>query len=330
MNVLAGDIGGTNSRLAIYNLGPLGLSLGTKQTFPSADFGCVAEIIARFLERNSASCDVVCLGLPGPVSAKRMIQLTNLPWTVDHERIRRAAGTERIALINDVEASAAGIDELTTEEVERLHEGQPDPIGTRAVISVGTGLGVAGLTANGRAFATEAGHASFSPQADFDIDVLCTLRGEFGHVSWERLASGPALPRIYSQLTAKSSSELDAPEIVSRFATDAACRRAVEIFSRYLGAVAGNIALTLMATGGVYFCGGVAPRVIDAIGSAAILDSFFDKGRMRTVLERIPVSLVRDDNLALKGAAHTAVRLFDCSSEIGARELEVLQSANRR
>jgi glucokinase len=330
MNVLAGDIGGTKSRLAIYNIGPLGLSLSTKQTYPSAAFGCVTEMISSFLEWSHTSCEIACLGLPGPVSQKRMIRLTNLPWTVDHDQIRRAAGTERIALINDVEASAAGVCELAAEEVECLHEGEPDPTGNRAVISVGTGLGVAGLTASGRAFATEAGHASFSPRADFDVDVLRTLRGEFGHVSWERLASGPALPRIYSHLRAKSSVELDAPEIVSRCATDTVCRQAVEIFCRYLGAAAGNIALTLMATGGVYFCGGVAPRVIDEIGYAAILDSFFDKGRMRNVLERIPVSLVRDDYLALKGAAHTALRLFDCSPETGARDLEVLQSAKTR
>ncbi len=311
MNVLAGDIGATNSRLAIYDVDQGGLSLRANRTYSSADFGCAEEIVSRFLDWNDASCDIVCLGLPGPVSSERVVRLTNLPWTVDPERIRRASRAETIVLINDVEASAAGVIGLAAEHVERLHEGRPDPTGNRAVISVGTGLGVAGLTASGRAFATEAGHASFSPGTDFDLDLLRTLRREFGHVSWERLASGPALPLIYSYLTRQSVPELAAPEIVGRFATDAECRRTVTTFSRYVGMAAGNIALTLMATGGVYLCGGVAPRIVDEAGAEAILDAFFDKGRMRSVLEQIPVSLVRDGDLALKGAAHTALRLLE-------------------
>lgn len=314
MNILAGDIGGTNSRLAIYDVGPRGLHLETQQTFPSAEFRGLAEIVSRFVEQCRATCEVVCLGLPGPVTTDRVIQLTNLPWEVDHERIREASGTSKVALINDVEASAIGVQALRTEDVDRLHEGQPDPSGNRAVISVGTGLGVAGLMASGRAFATEAGHASFSPRDDFDIELLGALEREFGYVSWERLASGPALPRIYAHLAEEDAPALAAPEIVERYQADSVCRKTVDTFCRYLGAVAGNIALTLMATGGVYFCGGVAPRVLDETGASPVLESFFDKGRMRKVLERMPVYLVRDGNLALKGAAHTALRLVENAS----------------
>ena len=315
MNILAGDIGGTNSRLAIYDVGPRGMQLDIQQTFPSAEFGSLTEIVSHFLEQCRATCEVVCLGLPGPVTTDRVIQLTNLPWEVDHERIRKASGASKVALINDVEASAVGVQELRTEDVDRLHEGQPDPSGNRAVISVGTGLGVAGLMAGGRAFATEAGHATFSPRDDSDFKLLGALEREFGHVSWERVASGPALPRIHAHLAAEGVPALDAPEIVRRYAEDGTCKRAVDTFCRYLGAVAGDIALTLMATGGVYFCGGVAPRVLDETGADPVLESFFDKGRMRRVLERVPVYLVRDGNLALKGAAHTALRLVEVSSK---------------
>lgn len=308
ITVLAGDIGGTNSRLAIYENGAGGLTQVAQRTYPSGDYGDVGEILSSFLTVFGARCDLACLGLPGPVNSERTIHLTNLPWQVDRGRICRTLRTDRVEFINDVEASAAGVSERAAGEFVCLHEGQPDPLGNRAVISVGTGLGVAGLSPSGRAFATEAGHATFSPRSDFDLGVMRDLGREYDHVSWERVAAGPALPRIYALLAAVEASRLDAPAIVDRADSDPVCRQTVVTFSTYLGAVAGNIALTMMATGGVFFCGGVAPRIFHAIGAGAMLAALFDKGRMRSLLERIPIFLVRDEDLALVGAARTALR----------------------
>ena len=302
MTVLAGDIGGTNSRLAIFEDRTDGLEQVAQRTYPSGDYGGVAEIISEFLGAFHTQCDVVCLGLPGPVGSEKEIRLTNLPWRVDKERLRKTARTDRVEFINDVEASAAGVFERPSGDFVCLHEGRPEPLGNRAVISLGTGLGVAGLTPNGRAFATEAGHATFSPRSEFDLDLMRALGREYDHVSWERVASGPALPRIYSFLAPPNAAHLDASEIVDRTAADPMCRKTVATFSHYVGAVAG-----------VFLCGGVAPRVIDAVGADPILAAVVDKGRMRSLLEKVPIYLVRDDNLALTGAARTAVRRIACS-----------------
>jgi glucokinase len=308
MTILAGDIGGTNSRLAIYERRAGELARVAQKTYPSAEYSCVADIISEFLATAGTQCDVVCLGLPGPVRSETVVHLTNLPWTVDRERLRQTAATDRIELINDVQASAAGVFERPASDFMCIHEGLSDPLGNRAVISLGTGLGVAGLTPSGRSFATEAGHASFSPRTELDVDLLRELSREYGHVSWERVASGPALARIYWSLAPEGAPRLDVPEIVDRATSDPLCRETLVTFCRYVGAVAGNIALTMMATGGIFFCGGVAPKVIDVAGAGPILDALNDKGRMRPVLEKIPIYLVRDDNLALTGAAYTAMR----------------------
>lgn len=311
ITVLAGDIGGTNSRLALYRCDAKGLVRIAQATYPSSEHSCLTEIISSFLATCQARCEVACLGLPGPVGPGRDVQLTNLPWQVDREDLRRTLRTEYVELINDVEASAAGVCEASIEDFACLHPGQPDPRGNRAVISLGTGLGVAGLTPDGRAFATEAGHATFAPRNEFDRAMQRDLIREYGHVSWERVAAGPALRRIHARVAPRGAPQLDAPEIVARAASDPVCATTLSTFGRYVGAAAGNIALTLMATSGVFFCGGVAPKIVDTIGARAILDALVDKGRMRSLLERVPVYLVPDDGLALSGAAHTALRYAD-------------------
>jgi glucokinase len=236
--------------------------------------------------------------------------LTNLPWQVDREKVLQAVGTDRVTLINDVEASAVGIKGLSEENLVCLQEGQADPAGNRVVVSVGTGLGVSSLAPTGRTFATEAGHASFSPCCELDFRLQESLQAEFGHVSWERVASGPGLERIYALLVANGSRSPGAAEIVSRAGSDPVCWEAVETLRRYIGSAAGNFALTLMASGGLYLAGGVAPKILDADRSDLFLQAFCDKGRMRSVLEKMPVYLVHEDNLALRGAAQTAITLL--------------------
>lgn len=308
--ILAGDIGGTHSRLAIYSHQAGRFELLRQETYPSSEHSCLTDVLTSFLGNHGEDVDAACLGVPAPIHAGNVCPPPNLAWHVDRERVLQAVGTDRVAMINDVEASAAGIQGLSEDDLVCLQSGHADPAGNRVVISVGTGLGVSALTPSGRTFATEAGHASFSPRDDVDFELHSKLRLEYGHVSWERVASGSALPNIHSLLSPGQFPHLEGAEIVRRSSSDPVCRHAVETFRRYIGAAAGNFALTLMASGGLYLVGGVAAKVLDKDTAGQFLSAFCEKGRMRALLERIPVFLVHENNLALRGAAQTAIALL--------------------
>jgi glucokinase len=314
--ILVGDIGATHSRLAIYGFPAGQAKVLRRETYASSEHDGLTEILASFLRGEREEVEAACLGLPGPIHAGRVFPLTNLPWEVDREKVHRAVGTDRVALINDVEASAAGISELQPDELICLHPGQADPAGNRVVISVGTGLGVSALTPTGHTFATEAGHATFSPRRDPDFDLYAQLQQEYGHVSWERVASGSALSRIHALLALAPYPYLEGPEIVKRYDADPVCEQTVETFRRYVGTAAGDIALTLMATGGIYLGGGVAANVLDKDNAGQFLEAFQDKGRMRPLLEKIPVYVVNESDLALRGAARTALALFESDENL--------------
>jgi glucokinase len=307
--ILAGDIGGTHSRLAIYCHEAGGLELQRQQTYSSSEHSGLLEVLAVFLE-NHEKVDAACIGLPAPIHSGLVCPLPNLPWEINREQVLQVVGTDRVALINDVVASAAGIQGLSDDNLTCLHPGVADPDGNRVVVSVGTGLGVSALSPSGRIFATEAGHTTFSPRCELDFKLLARLQSEFGHVIWERVASGPALPRIHAMLASEQSPNLEASEIVNRSDSDPVCRKAVELFRGYIGAAAGNIALNLMASGGLYLTGGVASSVIDVHSIDPFIRSFCDKGRMRSFLEQIPIYIIREDDIALRGAAQTALALL--------------------
>lgn len=306
-----GDIGGTHSRFAIFSNDSGGLELVRRKTYASAEHDCLKELLASFLDGEATNIDAACLGLPGPIHAGVVFPLTNLPWEVDRAAVLQAIGTDRVALINDVEASAAGIAGLSHENMLCLQPGQRDPDGNRAVISVGTGLGVSALTPSGHAFATESGHASFAPSCDFDYRFHAALQLEYGHVSWERVASGSGLPRIHAFLAGDQAARLAGPEIVRRSRFDPVCREALETFRRYVGSAVGNIALTVMSSGGIYIGGGAAESVLDRDSADPFLAAFRDKGRMGRLLEKVPVFVVGEVDLALRGAARRAIALFD-------------------
>ena len=309
--ILAGDIGGTYARLAVYGLHAGRVESLRQETYASSEHAGLTAVLTSFLEDEREEVEAACLGLPAPIHSGEVFPLTNLPWTVDRADVLRAVGTDRVALINDVQASAAGISGLSPDDLVCLQTGHADAAGNRVVVSVGTGLGVSVLTPTGRTFATEAGHATFSPRRAPDFDLCARLQLEYGHVSWERVASGSALPAIHAVFAPERSAALEGPEIVRRCSSDPVCRQAVETLRGYIGAAAGNIALTLMATGGLYLCGGVARRVLGTESAGPFLDAFRDKGRMGSLLEKIPVFVVHEDDLALRGAAETAVALFD-------------------
>lgn len=310
VRILAGDIGGTHSRLAIFSHQASRLELLHQRTYPSSEHGGLTDVLESFLGSQTEDVDAACLGLPAPIQPLAVFPLTNLPWQVDRERVFQAVGTDRVSLINDVEASAVGIEGISQDDLVRMQAGQADAGGNRIVISVGTGLGVSALTPAGRTFATESGHASFSPGCALDLELFGRLQAEFGHVSWERVASGPALPLIHALLAGDRSPTLEASEIVNRSGSDPICWEAVETLRRYVGSVAGNIALTLMGSGGIYLAGGVASKIFTGEGDHQFLSAFRNKGRMSGLLEKIPVNLVHEDNLALRGAAQRAVTLL--------------------
>jgi glucokinase len=322
MRVLAGDIGGTNARLTIFSAEGGEFRAEAAQVYPSRDYESLEEIVAEFIMTHGLMCRTACFGVPGPVSEGRA-EITNLPWIVEAAKLARAAGAARVAVINDLEAQAWGIATLGPDGCLSLNEGDADARGNAALISAGTGLGQAGLYWDGithRPFACEGGHSSFAPRGKLQVQLLEFLTKRFGgHVSWERVVSGPGLVNLHDFLIEFRHADA-APDHVEEIRksdpaaiTAAAtagqctvCAEALELFVGFYGAEAGNLALKVMATGGVYLGGGIAPRIVDKLKESTFMDAFVDKGRMRPLLEAIPVRVIVRAGAALLGAARYA------------------------
>lgn len=321
MKVLAGDIGGTNSRLALCDVVNQRVSVLAENFYPSASFTSFSEVIRTFLASHGGNVHSACFGLPGPVRGRR-VKLTNLPWLVDADAIERELGLDSVWLINDLEANAYGLAVLDPAAVRVIKPGTAIPNGNAALIAAGTGLGEAGLAWDGsrrRPFATEGGHVDFAPSDELEDELLSWLRAKHnGHVSWERVVSGPGLAAIHEFLHTRAGvatppwatgagSEL--PGRIAAHARDGSDPIAAEALQRFLalyGAEAGNLALNLLAIGGVYVGGGIAPKLADAFAESAFIERFLAKGRMRALLEDIPVYLVLDDRAGLWGSASYA------------------------
>ncbi len=317
--ILAGDIGGTNTRLALFAAEEGRLEAAAEATYPSRNYSSLDEIVTEFVKAQQFPVTRAGFGVAGPVRGATC-QATNLPWVVDARQMAGLLGLDSVVLINDVEANAYGIATLGTSDFAVLHEGRLNAQGNAAVISPGTGLGEAGLYWNGShylPFATEGGHASFAPNDELQDDLLRYLRQQFSHVSWERVLSGPGLFNIYKWLRdtgrcpeppwlAAELQKGDPPAVISRIALTGQselCANALDLFVTLLGSEAGNFALKLIATGGLYLGGGIAPKILNKLGSAAFREALIGKGRMRPVLEEIPVRVILNDKTALRGAA---------------------------
>lgn len=319
--VLAGDIGGTNTRLALFDGA---LALVAQRTYPSREHEDFLGLLRAFVVDVGARPDAASFGIAGPVRDGRC-KATNLPWVVDSRELARELGLGRAGLVNDLEANAWGIPAVPEERLVTLHEGAADPLGNGALIAAGTGLGEAGLHRDERGlhpFATEGGHADFAPRDDDEIDLLRWLRPRHhGRASWERVLSGPGLASLHAFLleTGRAS---ERPELLDEMAagdrsavigregvagTSEACVRAVEWFASLYGSEAGNLALKMLATGGVWVGGGIAPKLLPVLGRGGFARSFVAKGRMSSLLEATPVRVITDDQTALKGAARHAL-----------------------
>jgi glucokinase len=325
MRVIGGDIGGTHTRLAMFEVGSAALEMVAERTVPSRDRDGLDPIVRAFLRDNGGECQRAVFGIAGPITGRKM-ETTNLPWTVDADRIEREIGIERVRLLNDLEATGWGLAEVSTDSTPTLALGRPDARGNGAVIAAGTGLGEAGMYWDGgrhRPFACEGGHASFAPVDDEQDRLLAFMRSRHLHVSWERVVSGPGLVSVFEFVVHDERVEVpewfeiagkdgdQAAAIAERaFSGDSpAAERALRLFVRLYGAEAGNLALKMMATGGLWIAGGIAPKIRPALERWGFMDAFLAKGRMQPLLERMPVRLVLDDRTALFGAARCAAEL---------------------
>lgn len=318
MQVLTGDIGGTNTRIAIFN----GTKIIHEEKFKSKDFKNLEDIISLFLQKNSQPFERACFGVAGPVIDGKCAA-TNLPWVVDKKNLARVCKLQEVYLLNDLETKAWGINALKPEELFTVQEGQLNAQGNRALIAAGTGLGEAGLYWDGKThqpFACEGGHTDFGPRNDLEVDLLRYLQKEHGHVSYERVVSGPGIYVLYQFLektgrikpletTKKLITEKNPSLVISESAlrkSDSACMTTIDLFLSLYGAEAGNLALKFMALGGVYIGGGIAPHLMDLIKEGSFVPSFLNKGRFKSLLETVPIFVILNDDASLLGANYYA------------------------
>ncbi len=320
--MLAGDVGGTKTAVSLFEARTAGPRVVREAAFPSAEFESLETVVRRFLGAGPpVRVAAACFGVAGPVVDGRCIT-TNLPWQVDEHGLAKAIPTPRVRLLNDLEAAAHGVLTLPPRGFDRIQRGKARK-GNMVLIAAGTGLGEAILVWDGsrhRVVPSEGGHADFAPRSDLEMDLLRFLRKEFGHVSYERVLSGPGLHNIYRFLRdtgyAPEPSWLaervrtgDPGAVISEVGLAGGhplCMTALDLFVSLYGSEAGNLALKALAVGGVFVGGGIAPKIRAKLTDGAFLAAFADKGRYRDLMAAIPVRLVLNPRAPLLGAAHVA------------------------
>ena len=328
MTIVAGDIGGTKSNLALFAQQGPKLELVNEQTYQSDSYSSLQELVKEFLNKSASHIGgdglrAGCFGIACPVVGDGC-KTPNLPWTVSAQAIRDAVGIDHISLINDLEASGYGLSLLEENEYVVLQEGSAQPGGNAALVSAGTGLGEALLYQQGNDFtpvASEGGHSDFAPRNQLEIELLTYLLARYPkHVSYERVISGPGLFNIYcflrdsgygeepSWLADRLQQGDPSPTIsaVGLAGESQLCVRALDLFVSIYGAEAGNVALTLKATNGVFVGGGIAPKLIEKLQDGTFTTAFCGKGRLSSLMEKIPVRVILNPRTALLGAARYA------------------------
>jgi glucokinase len=317
--ILAGDIGGTNTRLAFFTVEGERLRALVEERFSSRAHTSLEMLVRSFVSAHHLPVEQASFGVAGPIKHGRC-NATNLAWVVDAHQLAHELHLESVTLLNDLEATAYGLAMLAPEDFVGLNDGVAEASGNRAIIAAGTGLGEAGLHWDGRQhrpFASEGGHASFAPSNALQIELLSYLLQELTHISWERVLSGPGLYHIYRFLRDTGRGEEpawlreemrrgDPAAVISQAAlagNSALCGQALDLFVSLYGAEAGNLALKLMATGGLFVGGGIAPKIITKMLDSTFIEAFVAKGRMQSLLQDIPVRVILNDKTALLGAA---------------------------
>ncbi len=323
-SVLAGDIGGTKTRLATVDVTSSQVHILREASYASRDFATFELLLADFLS-GAESPAHAAFGVAGPVEG-RVVQTTNLPWRIDADALQQQFGFSHCTLLNDLEATAYGLSALHPDDLLTLQAGGVNATGNAAVIAAGTGLGEAGLYWDGQQyqpFATEGGHASFSPGNELEMALLRHLQQQHSHVSWERVVSGMGLLTLHEFLRqyrqvpvpgwlAEEMRHGDAAAAISKAAMagrDEICSETLHCFVSLYGAEAGNLALKVMSSGGLYLGGGIAPKILPLLTDGVFLEAFLNKGRMRHLLEAMPVKVILNDRAALYGPALRAAQL---------------------
>lgn len=330
-HILSGDIGGTKTRLALVDVTGTQVHIQHEISYPSRDFPLFETLLGEFLSGVDANIHAA-FGVAGPVQG-RSVQTTNLPWRIDADALQRQFGFLSCNLLNDLEATAYGLPALRDADLLTLQSGLPGACGNAAVIAAGTALGEAGLYWDGQQhqpFATEGGHTSFSPGNELEFALLSHLQQQFQHVSWERVVSGMGVVSLHEFLCvyrqtpvpnelAEEMCNGDAGAAIANAALtkrDAICIETLDWFVRLYGAEAGNVALKVMSRGGLYLGGGIAPKILPLLQTGDFLKAFLNKGRMRPLLEAMPVKVILNDRAALFGTALYAARMLGNITEM--------------
>jgi glucokinase len=319
--IIAGDIGGTKTNLALFSekegYDPIHFA-----TYPSKNYPDLYTVVSEFISsfKNPYKIEKACFAIAGPI-VENVCKTTNLPWIVDGFALSEKLNIPTVYLLNDLEANTWAMDILPAVSLVQLYEGRKPHIGNRAVVSPGTGLGEAATYWDGtrhNPFASEGGHCEFGPRNPLQMDLCRYLYERFGHVSYERILSGPGLYNVYQfykEILKRPepswlAEELKQGDPARRITQHALAQKAeicvetLNLFVSILGAEAANCALKFMARGGVYLGGGIPPKILPKLKEPFFLEGFFDKGRFRELLERISVQVIIDDKASLKGAAH--------------------------
>jgi glucokinase len=319
--ILAGDLGGTKTNLALFEYSGNELVIEAQERYPSQEHDSLDEIVELFLKKKKVDLKFAAFGVAGPVGEGRA-KATNLQWEIQETSLCKITHCP-VKLINDLEANAWGISVLKKKELISLHQSPKSILGNRALISAGTGLGEAGLYFDGKKhlpFACEGGHVDFAPTNELEVRLYEFLFQEFGHVSYERVLSGQGLHNIYNFLLKDKGArpldrlthelhEKDPAYVISEHAlngTDVLCQEALDLMVSLYGSAAGNLALKFMAYGGVYLGGGIAPKILEKLKSPTFLKAFQNKGRMKDLMKQFPIYVILNDKTALLGAAQCA------------------------
>jgi glucokinase len=339
LRIITGDIGGTKTALELGELaqsaGALAYKTLVEERFVSANYPSLEAIVSEFQGKLPAELKGpigrACFGVAGPV-ANNFSKATNLPWNIDGAVIGKTCGIEKVLLLNDFHTVVLGIELLKPEDYVSLNDKPATPHGPIAVLGAGTGLGEAFLIWGGdryEAVPSEGGHCEFGPRNELELDMLRHLIGKLGHVSYERVCSGRGIANIYDYLALASAegkhglpkespalraeleSAPDRPASISVASSkgDALARRAIEVFAGIYGAEAGNLALKVMASGGVYLAGGVTPKVLDVLQEGHFMKAYLDKGRLTHLVESAPVRVILHKKLPILGAAVATSRM---------------------
>ena len=324
--ILAGDIGGTNARLALYDVQNSEFKLAHMAIFPSRHYSGLEQIVSEFVQTTGQHPLQAYFGIAGPVTNGR-VEASNLPWIIEAARLAQELKISRAVLINDLEATGWGVGALSSKDLVPLNNVvsiSGTVGGNQAVIAAGTGLGEGCLYWDGskyHVFASEGGHCDFAPQGELQVELYKYLHGRYGHVSCERVISGPGLVNVFDFLrdTGRGKPpdwlvaeivESDAAAAISQAAIKGQCpmcEQALGIFISAFGAEAGNLALKIKATGGVFLAGGIAPKILPKLATPMFLEAFLSKGRLRHLMEIMPIQVITNDKLALLGAARCAL-----------------------